>query len=102
MICSDEEMASKVGLEAAAVYYYMRLILCTKMYQESFKGCMVKREKYTGFIAIAKLKELIPFLSTKKIYNAVNRLVEHEYIREVNYKLPGMNTTKCYQYVENN
>ena len=44
MICIDEEMASKVGLEAAAVYYYMRLILCTKMYQESFKGCMVKRD----------------------------------------------------------
>lgn len=102
MICIDEEMASKVGLEAAAVYYYMRLILCTKMYQESFKGCMVKREKYTGFIAIAKLKELIPFLSIKKIYNAVNRLVEHGYIRKVNYKLPGMNTTKCYQYIENN
>lgn len=39
-------------------------------------------------------------MSTKKLYNAVNRLVEHGYIKEANYRLPGMNTTKCYQIVE--
>lgn len=96
----DEKMAKEVGLEAAAVYFEMVLILCTEMYREKFKGCRVKQVPNTVFISIAKLKEIIPFMSTKKIYNAVNRLVSSGYIKEVNYRLSGMNTTKCYQMVE--
>lgn len=78
----------------------MILILCTGMYREKFKGCRVKQVPNTVFVSIAKLKEIIPFMSTKKLYNAVNRLVSAGYIREANYRLPGMNTTKCYQMVE--
>lgn len=96
----DEKIAKEVGLEAAAVYFEMVLILCTGMYREKFKGCRVKQVPNTVFISIAKLKEIIPFMSTKKIYNAVNRLVSSGYIKEVNYRLSEMNTTKCYQMVE--
>lgn len=96
----DEKIGNEVGLEAAAVYFEMVLILCTGMYREKFKGCRVKQVPNTVFISIAKLKEIIPFMSTKKIYNAVNRLVSSGYIKEANYRLSGMNTTKCYQMVE--
>lgn len=34
----DEKIANEVGLEAAAVYSEMILILCTGMYKESSKG----------------------------------------------------------------
>ena len=100
MITISESLANEVGLEAAAVYSEMVLILCTGMYREKFKGCRVKQVPNTVFISIAKLKEIIPFMSTKKLYNAVNRLVSAGYIIEANYRLPGMNTTKCYQMVE--
>lgn len=38
----DEKIANEIGLEAAAVYSEMILILCTGMYREKFKGCRVK------------------------------------------------------------
>jgi hypothetical protein len=39
---------------------------------------------------------MIPFMSKSKLYNSVNRLIKLGYIKEANYRLPGINTTKCY------
>lgn len=64
----DEKIANEVGLEAAAVYFEMVLILCTGMYREKFKGCRVKQVPNTVFISIAKLKEIIPCL---KLWNLI-------------------------------
>lgn len=100
MVTISESLANEIGLEGATVYSYVSIILSTDFYKERFKGCRVKQVPNTVFISIAKLKEIIPFMSTKKIYNAVNRLVSSGYIKEANYRLSGMNTTKCYQMVE--
>lgn len=89
----DESIAKEIGLEAAAVYSEMILILCTGMYRDKFKGCRVKQVPNTVFVSIAKLKEIIPFLSTKKLYNAMNLLVETGYLKEIPLRKPGLNTT---------
>ena len=49
----DEKIANEIGLEAAAVYSEMILILCTGMYREKFKGCRVKQVPNTVFVSIA-------------------------------------------------
>lgn len=81
------------------MYSYVSVILSTEFYKDSFKGCRVKGKKYTAFISIRKLKEIIPFLSTKKLYNAMNLLVETGYLKELPLRKQGLNTTRCYQLV---
>lgn len=95
----NENLAKEIGLDGSVVYSVMALILCTDTYKDKFKGCLVKGKKYTAFISISKLKEIIPFLSTKKLYNAMNLLVETGYLKELPLRKPGLNTTRCYQLV---
>lgn len=99
MVTISESLANEIGLEGATVYSYVSIILSTDFYKERFKGCRVKGKKYTAFISISKLKEIIPFLSTKKLYNAMNLLVETGYLKELPLRKPGLNTTRCYQLV---
>lgn len=96
MITISESLANKIGLEGATVYSYVAMALCTDFYKDHFKGCQVKGKKYTAFISISKLKEIIPFLSTNKLYNAMNLLVDTGYLKELPLRKPGLNTTKCY------
>lgn len=95
----NENLAKEIGLEGATVYSYVSVILSTDFYRDRFKECRVKGKKYTAFISISKLKEIIPFLSTKKLYNAMNLLVETGYLKDLPLRKPGLNTTRCYQLV---
>lgn len=99
MITISESLANEIGLECATVYSYVSVILSTDFYRDRFKECRLKGKKYTAFISISKLKEIIPFLSTKKLYNAMNLLVETGYLKELPLRKPGLNTTRCYQLV---
>ena len=91
----NESLANEIGLEGATVYSYVSIILSTDFYKDRFKGCRVKGKKCTAFISISKLKEIIPFLSTKKLYNAMNLLVDTGYLKELPLRKPGLNTTRC-------
>ena len=95
----NENLAKEIGLDNSVVYSVIFLILCTDTYKDKFKGCRVKGKKCTAFISISKLKEIIPFLSTKKLYNAMNLLVDTGYLKELPLRKPGLNTTRCYQLV---
>jgi hypothetical protein len=47
-----------------------------------------------------KIKESeLNILSTKKLYNAMNLLVDTGYLKELPLRMPGLNTTRCYQLV---